>query len=221
MATDRVSTKRRRCALRSMKRKDTIGIILLGDVKVGKTALVDRWLKDKFDDKYVPTVEDYRNEDVMVSTRCVNVGVVDIAGSGQFPAMDELYIKKSDSVIFVYEIGDAKSAKSVERYYNNVKRLIGDRRVVMTVAGTKLDKYDNTGYYDDDEIGQSYFSNLSEPPKQFLTSSKNNALVKDLFEHAVNSVANQFFPNEARLRALQASKSEDQDEKAKTCCAVS
>ena len=52
----RSKLNRRRSALKSLKRKDTIGVILLGDEKVGKTALVHRYLNDTFEEKYTRTL---------------------------------------------------------------------------------------------------------------------------------------------------------------------
>ena len=221
--------KRRRSALKSIKRKDTVGILLLGDENVGKTSLLKRWLAREGDEVFsgvhTPTVEDFYCMQFTDCVRQITVGIVDIAGSGQFPAMDELYISKADSIIFFYEIGNERSIKSVERYFQNVQKIIDDRTVVFTVVGTKLDKYDDGGYYEAEDIGKEYFKQLKNPPLQVLTSAKAGVNVDKAFEYATGEVFKKLFPDMSRIKTVSCYRSNENisdivSKQKKICCDI-
>jgi len=97
--------KSRRNALRTLRRRDTVGLLLLGKCEAGKSALLHRWMKGHFSEQYKPTVEDFHVKPYKHMGQCVNVGVIDMTGSWDFPAMMDLYLSRIDSVVFVYDIG--------------------------------------------------------------------------------------------------------------------
>ena len=90
MRTRRHNTNRRN-ALRSLKRRDVLGLLILGDVKTGKSALAERWCKGVYHEAYTPTVEEFYNKSYRYLGQSVSVGLIDLTGSGAFPAMLDLY----------------------------------------------------------------------------------------------------------------------------------
>ena len=186
---NRGNMTRKRTALKSLKRKDTVGIILLGDVEVGKSALIRRWMNDEFPAEYNATVEDFFMKTVVSLNQRVNVTIVDIAGGRQFPSMDDLYMKKSEVVMLVYETGNEKSIKSLKRYYNCACETMKERKVNYVVVATKHDLHesDTSLMKPIDEIND-LFEGLLDPPAQFQTSAKTGDNVSELFEHAIKEV---------------------------------
>lgn len=179
--------------MRSLRRKDTIGIILLGDERVGKTGLIERWVHDKFSDEYKPTIEDFHEKNVIYKNRRVNVTVVDIAGSRQFPAMEELYIVKSDCIVFVYEIGNEKSIKSIEQYFKIAREKASKtKKVRYYVIGTKHDMLGEGTAFSNDDIGSEYFSELGDHPKQFVTSAKNGKGIHETFDNIITDFVTRY-----------------------------
>ncbi|XP_012558922.1 ras-related protein Rap-1A [Hydra vulgaris] len=132
--------KRRRNAIRVSTQKDVILLMLLGKSKVGKTSLVNRWLKDTFTDTYTPTVENFHLKSYNHQNQFINLGIIDLTGSWDFPAMQNLYLSKADSVMFVYEIGNESSIKEMKLLYERfLKVKTSDREVTVSVVGTKYD----------------------------------------------------------------------------------
>ena len=208
-----MASNRRRLAMMSLKRKDTIGVMLMGDANVGKTSLINRWLDKSFNKEYQPTVEHYRTKHCRETG--FTFGIVDIAGSHQFPAMEDLYIKKSDTILLVYEVGDPKSRKALEIYYRKIDKAIKDRHVTITIVGTKIDK--STSHDNSDIVAIS--ENCEGRYKHFLTSAKDDIGVAEVFKHATESVTNQLLPTAQRIQLLTTQKDSKPD-KRKDCCTI-
>ena len=216
------NSTRRKSALKSLKRKDTVGIIFLGDVEIGKSAIIQRWVHDNFPDKYEATVEDFFMKTVISLNQRVNVTIIDIAGSRQFPTMDDLYIAKSDILVLTYEIGNEKSIASLKRYFEAAQRAIKEKKVCYMVVGTKHDKHDSIQSV---EVGNEYFTELQVQPTQFVTSAKTGHNVKELFEHAIQEILKRYGINEKRAKferqiTLEAMAENNEGGKGRVCCCV-
>ena len=213
----------RKYALKSLKRKDTVGIIFLGDVEIGKSAIIRRWTSDEFSESYQATVEDFFMKTVVSLNQRVNVTILDIAGSRQFPTMDDLYISKSDIIVLTYEIGNEKSIASLKRYFEAAQRVVKEKKICYMVVGTKYDKHvsDSTQAIG---VGHEYFTELQEQPAQFVTSAKSGHNVKELFEHAIQEILKRYGVNDKRAKferqiTLEAM-AENNEGKQGVCCSI-
>ena len=65
-------------------------LIILGSAKVGKTAIVKRFLANKFDDKYTPTIEDFHRKVYRIKGEAYRLDILDTSGNDPFPAMKRL-----------------------------------------------------------------------------------------------------------------------------------
>jgi small GTP-binding protein len=62
-------------------------LVLLGSSKVGKSAIVSRFLYDTFDGIYVPTVENFYRKIYKIRGEAYRLDVLDTSGFHPFPAM--------------------------------------------------------------------------------------------------------------------------------------
>ena len=113
----------RRNALRTLRRGDTVGMLLLGKAEVGKTALVNRWLTGTYTEDYIPTVEDFHEKSLSYKDQSITIGLIDMSGSNDFPAMVDLYLNRVDSVMLVYEVGDQTSVDQVKHLYQRTLKV--------------------------------------------------------------------------------------------------
>ena len=196
--------KSRRNALRTIRRRNTVGLLLLGECKAGKSALLHRWMKGNFIDEYKPTVEDFHVKSYKHMGQCVNVGVIDMTGSWDFPAMMDLYLSKIDSVMFVYDIGSSDAVTELRNLHERLVKVRGERNeVLLTVVGTKIDKHQD--HYDDyrnDDIDKFLRQINVSDQKHFMTSAKLNLNVNEAFESALNEVIENMMPNEDAIKRL-------------------
>ena len=200
----RSRNKSRRNALRTLRRRDTVGLLLLGKCESGKSSLVHRWMRGHFMDQYRPTIEDFHVKSYKHMEQCVNVGVIDMTGSWDFPAMIDLYLTRIDSVMFVYEIGSEDAVKNLRLLHDRLVKVRGERNEVsLSVVGTKVDRQQD--HYDDyrnDELDQFLRSINVPDERHVLTSSKLNLNVNEAFESALNEVIENMMPNEDAIKRL-------------------
>lgn len=67
-------------------------LVILGSSKVGKTSLVSRFLYNKFDDGYTPTIEDFHRKIYRIKGEAYRLDILDTSGNHPFPAMRRLSI---------------------------------------------------------------------------------------------------------------------------------
>ena len=212
----------RRNALRTLRRRDTVGLLLFGSCESGKSALVTRWIKGDFNDSYVPTVEDFY---VKSYRQCANVGIIDMSGSGDFAAMTDLYLAKIDSVMFIYDIGadSTQTVNNLKRLHELLIKVRGDSySVLLTVVGTKIDRNQDRGdNYHNTELAE-YLEKIGIPEeKHILTSAKLDRNVEEAFESALNEVVGNMMPSEDRIKRSMKDKKTSNSWIYRLCCCLS
>ena len=80
-------------------------IVFLGDMSVGKTSLIQRFIYDTFEDKYQPTIGiDFLSKTIYVEDRTVKLQLWDTAGQERFRSLVPSYIKDASVAVIVYDI---------------------------------------------------------------------------------------------------------------------
>ncbi len=121
-------------------RPTAVRLAFLGAAGVGKSALICRFLHDRFEQKYTRTVEDiHALEYETAGSGKMRLEILDTSGSYQFPAMRELCIRHSDAFALVYAVDDTASLEEVRRLRNEILELRGVKSAPITVVGSKAD----------------------------------------------------------------------------------
>ena len=208
----------RRNALRTLRKRDTIGLLLLGKSEVGKTSLVKRWLNDTFAEIYEPSVEDFHVKAYRYMGQCVNVGLIDMTGSWDFPAMMDLYLNRVDSIMFIYDVGNESSVAELSNLYGRMLKIRGENNdVFVTIVGTKIDKYqDLCNGYENNAVDD--FIKNADNCRHILTSARLNLNVTEAFENALNDLVANMVPNEDAIRRLGKLMKENEKTNRWCCC---
>lgn len=72
--------------------KNCYRMVILGSTKVGKSAIVSRFLTGRFDDQYTPTIEDFHRKLYSIRGDAYQLDILDTSGNHPFPAMRRLSI---------------------------------------------------------------------------------------------------------------------------------
>lgn len=128
------------------RRLTTVRLVFLGAAGVGKTALIHRFLHERFEHKYTRTVEELRvlEYDIAGSGK-MRLEILDTSGSYSFPAMRELCIRHSDAFALVYAVDDAGSLEEVRRLRDEILERRGGKGAPITVVGSKADLDETEG----------------------------------------------------------------------------
>lgn len=76
-------------------------LVILGSAKVGKTAIVSRFLANKFDENYTPTIEDFHRKIYRIRGAPYRLDILDTSGNHPFPAMRRLSFITGEYVIHI------------------------------------------------------------------------------------------------------------------------
>lgn len=76
----------------SIPAKNCYRMVILGSTKVGKTAIVSRFLSGRFEEQYTPTIEDFHRKLYSIKGDVYQLDILDTSGNHPFPAMRRLSI---------------------------------------------------------------------------------------------------------------------------------
>ncbi|XP_051559199.1 RASD family member 3 [Myxocyprinus asiaticus] len=117
----------------------TVRFVFLGAAGVGKTALITRFLQDRFDSKYTRTVEELHSLEYDTEGARVRIEILDTSGSYAFPAMRALCIRTGDAFALVYAADEPHSLEELQRFREEILELKGVTFTGITVIENKSD----------------------------------------------------------------------------------
>ena len=75
-------------------------LVIIGSSKVGKTSIVSRFLNNKFDENYTPTIEDFHRKIYRIKGEAHRLDILDTSGNHPFPAMRRLSLLTGEIKLF-------------------------------------------------------------------------------------------------------------------------
>ena len=154
--------------------------------------------------------------------QCVNVGIIDLSGSWDFPAMIDLYLSRVDSVMLVYDTGNLSSISNLSHLYNRLLKVRGENNeVLVSIVGTKVDSTDDRLIEENNVALNEFLKTMNNSWKQITTSAKLNLNINEAFENALNEVVAYMIPNEDTIKRLdKLMKKSEKKEGCLNCCPV-
>ena len=124
----------------SVQEARTVRLVILGAARVGKTALIRRFLHDHFEPRHTCTVEElHLLECGTESGARVRLQILDTSGSYSFPAMRALSIRGGDAFALVYSADEPDTLTEVRRLRQEILEVRGERFSPLTVVANKAD----------------------------------------------------------------------------------
>lgn len=118
-------------------------LVVLGSGGVGKSALTVQFVQGIFVEKYDPTIEDsYRKQVEIEGEQCM-LEILDTAGTEQFTAMRDLYMKNGQGFVLVYSIIAQSTFNDLHEIHDQICRVKDSEDVPMIMVGNKCDLADN------------------------------------------------------------------------------
>ena len=121
---------------------EMIKVILIGDVGVGKTNLINVASGRGFNDNEKSTLSaSYLKKDVTIKGKKYTISLWDTIGQEKLRNLTKLFFKNSKIVIFVYDITNKSSFTGLALWENDVREMIGDDNIIKAIVGNKQDLY--------------------------------------------------------------------------------
>lgn len=117
-------------------------VVVLGAGGVGKSCLTAQFVHNEWIESYDPTIEDSYRTQLQVDGRQVVLEILDTAGTEQFVAMRDLYMKTGQGFLLVFSITSASSLDELASLRDEIIRIKDDENVPIVIVGNKADLED-------------------------------------------------------------------------------
>ncbi|CAG2174796.1 unnamed protein product [Oppiella nova] len=118
----------------------TFKLVFIGDSGVGKTSLVERTVRNSFNESTDLTIGAAFHKYVLRtdSNSTVTFNIWDTAGQERYRSLGPIYYRGSDAAILVYDITNTNSFENIEFWIYSLKSVLG-QDIVMALVGNKSD----------------------------------------------------------------------------------
>eukprot|EP00042_Codosiga_hollandica_P026698 m.127877 g.127877 ORF g.127877 m.127877 type:complete len:190 (-) comp52276_c0_seq2:166-735(-) len=155
-------------------------LVVLGSGGVGKSAITVRFVQNDFVEKYDPTIEDSYRKQIQVDEIQCMLEILDTAGTEQFTAMRDLYMRNGQGFVLVYSITTASSLSELQDVVTNIKRIKQQADVPLVLIGNKCDLEDERTV--STSQGEAQAKEWGIPAEHFMeTSAKTHVNVREAF----------------------------------------
>ena len=115
-------------------------VILIGDSLVGKTSLILRFCKDKYEDNSLSTVGiDTQKKYIIKNDKKIELQIWDTAGEEKFRSLAKSSCNQMDGIIFVFDLGVKETFKNIKTWYINLEQMVDFKKVGAVLVGNKSD----------------------------------------------------------------------------------
>lgn len=118
-------------------------VVVLGAGGVGKSCLTAQFVHNEWIESYDPTIEDSYRTQLQVDGRQVVLEILDTAGTEQFVAMRDLYMKTGQGFLLVFSITSSSSLSELAGLREEIIRIKDDENVPIVIVGNKADLEEN------------------------------------------------------------------------------
>jgi len=167
-------------------------VIVVGDVKVGKTSLIKQYTQGSFNKDYVKTIgAQYSIYDYEVAGNKVTSILWDIAGSEEFHFLRPKFFKNSKAAIIVYSLGEDdlgnESLNQVSNWYDEIMK--HSSNIPIIIIANKADLVDETKL---DHTLIQEFVKENKILGFFITSVKNEQGIIEAFNTVIEAIYNKY-----------------------------
>ena len=175
----------------------SLSLVLVGDTSVGKTCLVNRYFKNKFDASTLSNIGiDKDIKFVKIGEEELKLTVWDTVGQERFRALPKKYYQNADGVLLLFDVTDEQTFLHVNDWIKDVKDNSNkENDVVIYILGNKIDMPERVITKEKAEefsksLGLKYFEisckiNMNIPEvmaRMIMECHMKNSGIKDVFQ---------------------------------------
>ncbi|XP_037672320.1 GTP-binding protein Di-Ras3-like [Choloepus didactylus] len=124
------------------RRSKDYRVVVVGPAGVGKSALVQRWVRGTFGDAYLPTIEDTYRQVMSCDNSVGALHITDTAGSHRYAGLKRHAIAKGHAFILVYSVTKKHTLEKLKPFYELIREIKGNKlhKCPIVLVGNKSDK---------------------------------------------------------------------------------
>ena len=196
-------------------------ILTLGEGGVGKTAILKRYVENKFEKHHLATIGiDYQSKTIKIKNKEIKLKIWDTAGQERYKNIASQLYKGADGIMLVYDITDDYSFSKITDWMEQINNNLSKNDIGIVLIGNKSDIEDRMiDKEKGEEKAKEYGIDFYE------TSALNGNGINEAFEGLAKQILKNYKikNNEvgSRTISLQSSRPEDvveTDKKKRKCC---
>ena len=119
-------------------------VVIIGDSGVGKTAIMNRYLFDKFDAESMPTLgSSMKSREVEVPGEgSIKLTLWDTAGQEKFKSLTRMYFQDAEAALIVYDCTFEESFENAKKWVEDLRANANIPDMVLAIVGNKCDMVD-------------------------------------------------------------------------------
>lgn len=166
-------------------------ICIIGNEKIGKTSLLNRFVNNKFQDSYQETVGiDMFNHDVVINYKNntkieISLLIYDFGGQKYWKSIRSSFYQKTRGIILVYDVENIESFEALESWHYEALEQIGNA-VPFILIGNKSDLKNKIGK----DLLNAFLTKYKL--KHFETSAKTGEMVLTAFQQICEEIYENF-----------------------------
>ena len=163
--------------MKESKKSYSIKYIIIGDSGVGKSNILLRYSKDKFDKNHKATLGiEFMNKKVNFKGTNYTIQIWDTAGQENYKSITRGYYKSSACAFIVYDITNLKTFKNINNWIKDCVNL-APKNILLVLIGNKSDLEENREV--DYDLGKNF-------------ADENNMIFFETSALSGNNIANAF-----------------------------
>ena len=195
-------------------------ILLLGNMNVGKTCLITRYVNGIFKGEYIGTVGlEVNSKNEIINDTNVLVKLWDTAGQERFRALTPSYLRNAEGVMLIYDITSSESFEDLKSWLDSLKTHFGEKNLIIpiVIVGNKIDLEDMREIQKNNAIKFANEYNY----KYFEVSAKTGEGVDDAVRELVKQIlANKehYIEEGGEKKSISIQNNKGSNQKKKGCC---
>lgn len=177
-----------------------IKVVLVGDSFVGKTALLERYIRNQFHSgQYRATIgSDFLTKELMIDGKPITLQLWDTAGQERFRSLGSAFYRGADGCIIVYDVSVKQSFDHIGQWRSDFITHGAPKDTSsfpFAVVGNKCDLDENA--ISENEINK-LLNNSSFNMSHYQVSAKDCTNVERAFQNIMEKVARLYLQNNAQ-----------------------
>ena len=189
----------------------------IGQSRVGKTSLINQYIKKKFSTSYILTIgaDQVTKIITLENGKKIKINIWDTAGQERFRSVNSIFLKGSNMIIMVYDITNKESFDEMKNFwFNSINDNISNNPIIG-IAANKSDLYENEEV--DKEEGKKYANDINAIFKETTATSFDsiNLLIKEMCEEYWKVHQNEYIDTNNDFIKIN---DKENEKKKKACC---